>query len=333
MSANEQALAETRRVRPWIAALLTFLGWGLGFYYARRTRAAIWWAIASVVMGVALGAGAMWYMLATHRLPSFLAEPYGPWLVFGFGLAVSALVAVFVALKTAKQQHVERSTPLRLFGYVMIWLLPALASEAAAMSLRFFYIQPFRIPSGAMEPTLHVGDFVVVSKSSYGYGPYSSAPFNGLIQPHRISGRAPQRGDIAVFRPPSEPDRDFVKRVVGLPGDRIQMIDGVLHINGVPVQLQPLEPVEIASPYDGVQGAAAFRETLPNGVSYTVLDMGQTELDNTLVFVVPNDRYFLMGDHRDNSDDSRRSVGFVPIDNFIGRVDHIVRGPGPSAVN
>jgi signal peptidase I len=240
----------------------------------------------------------------------------------------SAPVAVIAAMATAKRREVEKSSPLRLIGYLLIWLLPQLMSEALGMSARL-YMHPFRIPSGNMEPTLHVGDFVVVSKTSYGLGPYSTAPWVGLIQRDPADIRAPALGDIAVFRPPSEPDRDFVKRVVGLPGDRIQMIEGVLHINGAPVKLEPLAPVEIVTPYDGVQYVPAYRETLPNGVSYVVLDMGVTELDNTRVFVVPDGHYFLMGDHRDNSDDSRRSVRFVPIENFVGRVDHIVRGGGP----
>lgn len=320
--------ANTRHVRPWIAALLTFLGWGVGFYYARRTRAAIWWAVAGVVIGLLLGVGVLGYMLATHTAPVFISDPAGPLWLVAAGLATSGVVGAIAWVDTARRTEVERGSPLRLVGYLAIFLLPILASETLSHGLRFFYVHPFRIPSGAMEPTLHVGDFVIVSKSSYGYGPYSTAPLVGLIQRDPASIRAPERGDIAVFRPRHEPDRDFVKRVVGLPGDHIQMVRGVLHINGAPVRLEPLAPVEIVSPYDGVQSVEAFRETLPNGVSYTVLDAGETELDNTREFVVPAGNYFVMGDHRDNSDDSRRSVGYVPIENFIGRVDHIVRSNG-----
>lgn len=325
-SEANNAQADTRRVRPWIAALLTFLGWGLGFYYARRTRAALWWAFGSFALSLILGLTALIYLLTARSIPEIFSSQ--PWILDVFNLALSSLVAIIAWTATSRRREVERASPVRLFGYLAIWLVPILASLVVAMSLRFFYMQPFRIPSGNMEPTLHVGDFVVVSKSSYGYGPYSTAPFVGLIQRDPPSARAPERGDIAVFRPLHEPDRDFVKRIVGLPGDRIQMFDGVLHINGAPVRLEPLAPVEIVSPYDGVQSVEAFRETLPNGVSYTVLDAGETELDNTREFVVPADRYFLMGDHRDNSDDSRRSVGYVPVENFVGRVDHIVRGGG-----
>ena len=319
--------ANTRRVRPWIAALLTFVGWGLGFYYARRTSAAIWWAVAHVALALILGFGLWIYLLVARSAPSLVSAAQ-PWMLDVFNVGTSALVAILAWIASVRKQSVERGPPARLFGYLAIWLVPLLASLAIAMSVRFFYMHPFRIPSGNMEPTLHVGDFVVVSKSSYGYGPYSTAPLVGLIQRDPTSTRAPERGDIAVFRPRHEPDRDFAERVVGLPGDHIQMIRGVLHINGAPVRLEPLAPVEIVSPYAGVQSVAAFRETLPNGVNYTVLDAGETELDNTREFVVPAGNYFVMGDHRDNSDDSRRSVGYVPIENFVGRIDHIIRGGG-----
>jgi signal peptidase I len=133
----------------------------------------------------------------------------------------------------------------------------------------------------------------------------------------------PERGDIAVFEPVPEPGRYFVKRVIGLPGDRIRMIDGVLHINGEVMPREPAGSVEIED--NGQMGAVqAFRETLPNGVSYTVLERGETELDNTREYVVPDGHVFMMGDDRDNSADSRTSiVGYVPLDHVIGRVAHV----------
>src|SRR5688572_17082055 len=111
---------------------------------------------------------------------------------------------------------------------------------ALAMVLRFTIAQPFRIPSGSMQPTLEVGDYIVVTKWSYGYGRFSFAPLEGLLPRGRLFGSAPERGDVVVFRPSPEPDRDFIKRVIGLPGDRIQVIDGVLHINGEAVQHEDL---------------------------------------------------------------------------------------------
>ncbi len=329
MTAPEQVQPRTRRVRPWIAALLTFLGWGLGFYYARQTKAAIRWAFAPFVLSLLI-AFAFWiYLLVFRSIPGFFGA-LQPWMIDVFNVGSSALVAIVAWIAVSRQREVEPGSPVRLLGYLGIWLLPLLAALVLASGLRFFYMQPFRIPSGNMEPTLHVGDFVVVSKSSYGFGPYSTAPLVGLIQRDSTSTRRPERGDIAVFRPPSEPDRDFVKRVVGLPGDRLQMIDGVLNINGVAVNLEPVGTLEVEIYRGSADVAQAYRETLPNGVNYTVLDMGESELDNTRVFVVPAEHYFMMGDHRDNSADSRlmSMVGYVPIENFVGRVDHILRSDG-----
>lgn len=176
-----------------------------------------------------------------------------------------------------------------------------------------------------MLPTLHIGDTFAVSKRSYGYSRYSFAPFHDLLPRGRWLGRVPERGDVVVFRPAPEPDRAFVKRLVGLPGDRIQMIDGVLHINGAAVEREALGLLDVAG-HAGVERIPAFRETLPNGVSYVTLDRTpNSEIDNTSVFVVPAGAYFVMGDDRDNSADSRVSsvVGYVPSDNLIGRVVHV----------
>jgi signal peptidase I len=190
---------------------------------------------------------------------------------------------------------------------------------ALAMVLRFTIAQPFRIPSGSMQPTLAVGDYIVVTKWSYGYGRYSFAPLEGLLPHGRLFSSAPNQGDVIVFRPVPEPNRDFIKRLIGMPGDRIQMIDGVLNINGAAV---PRERVGVTDECPDGQGysreATVYRETLPNGVSYLTCDKGMTELDNTRVFVVPEGHYFFVGDDRDNSDDSRRMVGMVPAENLVG---------------
>jgi signal peptidase I len=198
---------------------------------------------------------------------------------------------------------------------------------ALAMVLRFTIAQPFRIPSGSMQPTLAVGDYIVVTKWSYGYGRYSFAPLEGLLPQGRLFGSAPQRGDVVVFRPPPEPDRDFIKRLIGLPGDRIQVINSVLHINGEAVQRELIgETTECPDLERGVVEATLFRETLPNGVSYITCDKGITELDNTREYVVPEDHYFMMGDDRDNSADSRVPgvVGYVPYDNLVGPAQFVV---------
>lgn len=197
---------------------------------------------------------------------------------------------------------------------------------ALAMVLRFTIAQPFRIPSGSMQPTLEVGDYIVVTKWSYGYGRYSFAPLEGLLPQGRLFGSQPERGDVVVFRPTPEPDRDFIKRLIGLPGDRIQVVDGVLHINGEAVQRESLGVVDFENEDGNIERLQAYRETLPNGVSYTMFDRGMTELDNTRVYVVPEGHFFMMGDDRDNSADSRvpSVVGYVPFDNLVGPAQFVV---------
>lgn len=320
---STEAQTNQRRVRPWIAALLTLFSWGLGLYYARRTRAAIWVAIIMVVFGFVVGAALIFYLFSVDTMPAwFLSEDDFSASLVSF--AISVLVAIGVWIAVAKRQHVEKAGPARLLGYVAIVLVPLLISLSAAMALRFTTVQPFRIPAGSMQPTLNVGDYVLVSKSSYGYSRFSFAPFESLVpeNPDRWRAHQPQRGDIVVFRPMPEPTRDFVKRIVGMPGDRIQMIDGVLHINGAAVVREPAG--EGTFEYGDV--VPLYRETLPNGVSYLTAERGETELDNTREYTVPAGSYFMMGDDRDNSADSRvpSVVGFVPFENLVGRVDHVV---------
>jgi signal peptidase I len=193
-----------------------------------------------------------------------------------------------------------------------------------AMVIRTVLFQPFTIPSGSMMPTLLVGDYLFVNKFSYGYSKYS-LPFS----PNLFSGRIlefsePKRGDIIVFRLPPNPDVDYIKRLVGLPGDRIQVTNGVLSINGTPVPKQKDGTFTSDYRLDPGSDVPVFRETFDNGVSFDTLDQSQNSLgDNTQVFVVPEDHYFFMGDNRDNSLDSRFDVGMVPAENLIGRASII----------
>jgi signal peptidase I len=210
---------------------------------------------------------------------------------------------------------------------------------AIAFFVRTFFFQPFNIPSSSMYPTLKVGDYLFVSKLSYGYGKYSFNFNLGWRDSNWInccsfvdfSGRkiladVPERGDVAVFKLPKDTNIDYIKRVIGLPGDRIQMKNGVLFINDVEVKKERIEDYVDPTMEAGEQFAQSmvpqFRETLPNGVQYNVLDFTDTGFpDNTDVFVVPDGNYFMMGDNRDNSSDSRLSVGYVPLENFVGRAD------------
>ncbi|HVM77840.1 MAG TPA: signal peptidase I [Stellaceae bacterium] len=226
------------------------------------------------------------------------------------------------------------------FGEVIRTILYALL---IAIVVRTFAYEPFNIPSGSMIPTLLVGDYLFVSKFSYGYSRYSfpfwPPPFSG-----RFFGGEPQRGDVIVFKWPGDNSTDYIKRLVGLPGDRIQVTGGVLYVNGVPAKRTWI------GKFTDEEGSSSmerqeYEEVLPNGVRHPIL-LSDAESrpaptdcpintfrspngpENTCVYVVPQGMYFMMGDNRDNSADSRialndRGVGFVPAENLIGRAEFI----------
>lgn len=193
-----------------------------------------------------------------------------------------------------------------------------------AIVLRALLFQPFFVPSGSLIPTLLIGDRLFVSKFAYGYSKYSF-PFTPFDFKGRVFGSEPKRGDISVFRNNKDEGKDYIKRVIGLPGDRIQMIKGILVLNGTPVPRERLaeEPTETGSNRSVI--VPRYRETLPNGVSYNIIktDGDNGTLDNTSTYEVPEGHFFMMGDNRDNSSDSRvlSSVGYVPLENFIGRAE------------
>ena len=203
---------------------------------------------------------------------------------------------------------------------------------AIALAVRTFLYEPFNIPSGSMKPTLLVGDYLFVSKMAYGYSKYS-LPFGLPLFEGRINGALPERGDVVVFKLPSDNRTDYIKRIIGLPGDKIQVWESILYVNGVPAERVRLEDF-----YDddgtGAEGPLPrYRETLADGRSFTILDEGpRGAFDKTRVFEVPEGHVFAMGDNRDNSQDSRTdSVGFIPVENLIGRAEIIFFSTNGSA--
>lgn len=192
-----------------------------------------------------------------------------------------------------------------------------------ALVVRTFAFEPFNIPSSSMVPSLLVGDFLFVSKYSYGYG--ARGTFWGVIPlSGRLGGGEPKRGDVVVFKLPRDPSIDYIKRVIGLPGDTVQMRQGILYINGLPVERSRIEAaINPDDDPDESRNITEYMEYLPQGAAHVIRKVNGTQaLDNTEVFTVPPGQYFFMGDNRDNSQDSRtKNVGLVPIENLVGRAE------------
>ncbi len=233
--------------------------------------------------------------------------------------------------KKGKSSGGSANETVEIFKTIVFALLIALV-------LRVFLFQPFTIPSASMEPNLYEGDYIVVSKWSYGYSKHS-IPFSPNLFQGRILDRAPQRGDIAVFKLPRDNKTDYIKRVIGMPGDTVQMRANRLYINNQPVDDVVVSQAQIETMF-GPQPVTRLRETLPGGRSFTIQDFGPGQaVDDTQVYSVPAGMYFMMGDNRDNSVDSRydinSGVGLVPAENLVGKAEIILFSwtPGASLLN
>jgi signal peptidase I len=309
-----------------IVGIVSLYVYGLFFRWSGRwlgggaspvqVRAVLAWGGAPTIIGLAVSLMALaWLMLSAG------AGASAPRILIVAVQAVAVAVGVWsLVLTLLMLGRVQGFGFGRTIANGVLGLLIAVPVLALPLIIRTFVVQPFNIPSGAMMPTLLVGDYLFVTKYPYGYTHYS-LPFSPRLFSGRILASEPQRGDVVVFRLPKDDTTDYIKRVVGLPGDRIQMRAGLLHINDQPVKRERLDDF---IDEDGGRSARVkrWRETLPNGVSYETLDLRDNGfLDNTQVYTVPPGHFFMMGDNRDNSTDSRvlSQVGYVPFENIVGR--------------
>ena len=193
-----------------------------------------------------------------------------------------------------------------------------------ALIIRSLFFQPFFIPSSSMEPTLMIGDRLFVSKYSYGYSKHSF-PFSPPVYNKRIYSRSPDRGDVIVFKTPADNRTDYIKRLIGLPGDTIQIIDANLYLNNIKVPKSKIENTNIINCGKTKTNVNSYLETLPNGKSYVAVYNKEGTMMNTNKYLVPENHYFFMGDNRDCSKDSRflSSVGYVNFNNLVGKAQVI----------
>ncbi len=237
------------------------------------------------------------------------------YLAVEFFLPPAGLIGIPHSYIVARRQAGRQPTAWysRIHMLIVIFIISALTTGEG---MRTLILEPYESPSGSMRPTLAVGDMFAVWKFAYGYS-YFSLPFDLPLFEGRIFFRAPERGDIAVFRGPRQPEAIYVKRVVGLPGDRIQVKGGILHINGEPAKRERIEDFELAPN----NSTAQYVETLPGGHAHRILEASGDNgvSDNTPEVTVPDGHYFVMGDNRDSSTDSR-VFGTVPAQNLVGRV-------------
>lgn len=219
----------------------------------------------------------------------------------------------------------EKKPPLTAKEEVSEFAKTVIIAVFLALLIRTFLYEPFNIPSGSMKPTLEVGDYLFVHKPSYGYSrfsfPFGMAPIEG-----RVWEEMPKRGDVVVFKLPTNTYIDYIKRVVALPGETVQTRQGRLYIDGKMVEREMLGVKKVDDQHRGEVMMREYIETLPGGVVHHIYEeTDDRPLDNTEIFVVPEGHVFVMGDNRDNSQDSRApsAVGFVPVELLVGKADFI----------
>jgi len=238
-------------------------------------------------------------------------------------------VAKTIISETSKTKASEQAEPMSKAAQLWETVSTVLWAFAIAMVLRTFIFQPFHIPSGSMLPGLMKGDYIITSKYSIGYGKYAAAPLPFPRKKGRLMERLPERGDVIVFRPEGD-NKNFIKRLVGLPGDQIQMQDGVLYINNTPAIMQPLSNESFVGSKGNSIPVESWKESFPNGTDHIIYDAQKNNPnDNTSLRTVPAGYYFFMGDNRDYSSDSRVPVrrggaGFVPTENLMGKAEIVL---------
>jgi signal peptidase I len=288
-------------------------------------RAVLAWGMLPSILGLAvvLAIAAGWRLLMPGAEPGLLSSAFD---VVNGVCGLWGLVVTLMMLSRVERFGFWRTILAYFAGTLLL-------AAGLALMVRTFLFHPFSLPAASMAPTLVPGDRIFAAKYPYGYTHYS-LPFSPPLFSERIFGSVPARGDVIVFRLPRDTSTDYVKRVVGLPGDRIQVKDGELHINGTAVKRERVESFEDRALCGGGPAKAKrWRETLPEGASYVTLDcVDRGFYDNTNVYTVPAGHLFVLGDNRDNSTDSRvlTAVGYIPLENVIGRVSMIFfsRDPG-----